>query len=275
VLNITAVDPIKNRLLFDRFLNDSRIGPDGRPSWPDIDLDFPSGERRESVIQEVYRRYGARGAAMTANVIAYRGRNTVREAGKVLGFGDDALDRFTSLYANGDFPETLDLQAQLRLCGIGAAHPRAEALVRLQHHIRGLPRHLGQHPGGMVISRDELDQVVPLEPATMPGRNICQWDKEDCENLGIVKIDFLGLGMMAVLQDSVELCAARGDDTIRALSDIPPDDPETYERIRAADTVGVFQIESRAQMATLTRFRPKDLYDLAMQIAIVRPGPIV
>jgi error-prone DNA polymerase len=275
VLNITAVDPIKNRLLFDRFLNDSRIGPDGRPSWPDIDLDFPSGERRESVIQEVYRRYGARGAAMTANVIAYRGRNTVREAGKVLGFGDDALDRFTSLYANGDFPETLDLQAQLRLCGIGAAHPRAEALVRLQHHIRGLPRHLGQHPGGMVISRDELDQVVPLEPATMPGRNICQWDKEDCENLGIVKIDFLGLGMMAVLQDSVELCAARGDDTIRALSDIPPDDPETYERIRAADTVGVFQIESRAQMATLTRFRPKNLYDLAMQIAIVRPGPIV
>ncbi len=274
VLNITAVDPIKNKLLFDRFLNDSRIGANGRPSWPDIDLDFPSGERRESVIQEVYRRYGARGAAMTANIIAYRGRNTIREVGKVLGFGDDALDRFSSLYANGDFPETLGLQEQLKLSGIAAAHPRAEAMVRLQHHLRGLPRHLGQHPGGMVISAHQLDQVVPLEPAAMPGRNICQWDKEDCENLGIVKIDLLGLGMMAVLQESVELCAARGDHEIRALSDIPADDPLTYERIRAADTVGVFQIESRAQMATLPRFKPKNLYDLAMQVAIVRPGPI-
>ncbi len=274
VLNITAVDPIKNQLLFDRFLNDSRIGPDGNPSWPDIDLDFPSGDRRESVIQEVYRRYGARGAAMTANVIAYRGRSTIREVGKVLGFGEDALERFSSLYANGDFPETLGLQEQLKLSGIAAHHPRAEAMVRVQHHLRGLPRHLGQHPGGMVISLNQLDKVVPLEPATMPGRSICQWDKEDCENLGIVKIDFLGLGMMAVLQETVELCAARGDTKIRALSDIPPDDPLTYERIRAGDTVGVFQIESRAQMATLPRFKPRNLYDLAMEVAIVRPGPI-
>jgi error-prone DNA polymerase len=274
VLGITAVDPIENKLLFDRFLNDSRIGPDGRPSWPDIDLDFPSGARRESVIQEVYARYGRRGAAMTANVITYRGRSIVREVGKVLGFGEDALDRFSSLYANGDFPETLDLQEQLRMSGIAAHHPRAGAMVSLHRHLRGLPRHLGQHSGGMVISQHQLDKVVPLEPATMPDRSVCQWDKDDCENLGIVKIDFLGLGMMAVLQETVELCLSRGDERIRALSDIPPDDPFTYEKIRAADTVGVFQIESRAQMATLPRFQPRNLYDLAMQVAIVRPGPI-
>ncbi len=275
VLGITAVNPLKHRLLFDRFLNDSRVGKDGRPSWPDIDLDFPSGDRRERVIQEVYSRYGRRGAAMTANVITYRGRSTIREVGKVLGFGDDALDRFSSLYANGDFPETLDLQKQLAMSGISAEHPRAAALVRLKHYFsRGLPRHLGQHSGGMVICQGHLDRVMPLEPATMPDRSICQWDKDDCENLGIVKIDFLGLGMMAVLQESVELCVARGDTSIRALNDIPEDDPVTYDRICAADTVGVFQIESRAQMATLPRFKPKDLYDLAMQVAIIRPGPI-
>jgi len=271
-LGITAVDPLRHRLLFDRFLNDSRIGADGNPSWPDIDLDLPSGDRREQVIQEVYRRYGRRGAAMTANVITYRGRSVVREAGKVLGFGEDALDRFSSLYANGDFPETLQLQQQLAMSGIAPDHPRAHAMAMLQPLIHGLPRHLGQHSGGMVICQNQLDKVVPLEPATMPDRTVCQWDKEDCENLGIVKIDLLGLGMMAVMQETIELCAARGGPG--TLNAIPADDPLTYEKIRAADTVGVFQIESRAQMATLPRFKPRDLYDLAMQVAIVRPGPI-
>ncbi|MEO6569117.1 MAG: error-prone DNA polymerase [Opitutaceae bacterium] len=274
MLGITAVNPVKHHLLFDRFLNDSRIGRDGKPSWPDIDLDFPSGERRESVIQEVYQRYGRRGAAMTANVITYRGRSTVREVGKVLGFGDDALDRFSSLYANGDFPETLQLQEQLAMSGIAAQHPRAEAMVKLHYYFsRALPRHLGQHSGGMVICQGQLDKIVPLEPATMPDRSICQWDKDDCENLGIVKIDFLGLGMMAVMQDTIELCAKRSDGP-HTFDDIPPDDKATYDKICEADTVGVFQIESRAQMATLPRFKPKDIYDLAMQVAIVRPGPI-
>jgi error-prone DNA polymerase len=208
---------------------------------------------------------------MTANVITYRGRSIVREVGKVLGFGADAMDRFSSLYANGDFPETLDLQRQLALSGIAAHHPRAAAMVMLQKLIHGLPRHLGQHSGGMVICQGQLHRVVPLEPAAMDDRTVCQWDKEDCENLGIVKIDFLGLGMMAVMQDSIELCGERGP---QSLQDIPEDDPLTYERIRAADTVGVFQIESRAQMATLPRFKPRNLYDLAMQVAIVRPGPI-
>jgi error-prone DNA polymerase len=275
MLGITAVNPVKHRLLFERFLNDSRVGKDGKPSWPDIDLDFPSGDRRERVIQEVYQRYGRRGAAMTANVISYRGRNSVREVGKVLGFGEDALDRFSSLYANGDFPETLQLQQQLAMAGIAREHPRAAAMVKLQNYIRGaaLPRHLGQHSGGMVICAGQLDKIVPLEPATMPNRSVCQWDKDDCENLGIVKIDFLGLGMMAVIQETIELCAQRPDGP-HTLDDIPPDEAETYEKIRAGDTVGVFQIESRAQMATLPRFKPKDLYDLAMQVAIVRPGPI-
>jgi error-prone DNA polymerase len=272
VLGITAVNPLEHRLLFDRFLTDGRKGANGRPSWPDIDLDLPSGDRREAVIQEIYRRYAARGAAMTANVITYRGRSTVREIGKVLGFAEDALDRFSGLYANGDFPQRLDLQEQLRMSGIPGQHPRAAAMVGLYHQIRGLPRHLGQHSGGMVICAGQLDRVMPLEPASMPGRVVCQWDKDDCEDLGIIKVDFLGLGMMAVLQDSLALCAARGGPT--QLKDIPTEDPETFARIRVADTVGVFQIESRAQMATLPRFKPRCLYDLAMQVAIIRPGPI-
>src|SRR5436190_22721943 len=160
---------------------------------------------------------------MTANVITYRGRSSVREVGKVLGFGEDALDRFSGLYANGDFPETLELKQQLEMAGIAANHPRAAAMVRLQHYFkRGLPRHLGQHSGGMVICQGQLDRVVPLEPATMPDRSVCQWDKDDCENLGMVKIDFLGLGMMAVMQDTIELCAARADGP-HTLDDIPPD----------------------------------------------------
>lgn len=166
VLGITAV---KHRLLFDRFLNDSRIGKDGKPSWPDIDLDFSSGERRERVIQEVYQRYGRRSAAMTTNVITYRGRSTVREVGKVLGFGEDALDRFSTLYANSDFPETFDVEAQLKMAGVAAVHPRLHAMLDLQNNFRrALPRHLGQHSGGMVISGGQLDKVVPLEPGACP-----------------------------------------------------------------------------------------------------------
>ncbi len=272
-LRITSVDPIAGRLLFERFLSEGRHGADGQPSWPDIDLDFPSGELRESVIQEVYRRYAPRGAAMVANVITYRGRSAVRELGKVMGLAEDVMDRFSALYANGDFPQTLDVREQVKLAGLSESHPRLEAMLGVYHQMKGLPRHLGQHSGGMVLCPHHLDQIVPIEPATMENRAVIQWDKDDCEDLGLVKIDFLGLGMMAVLQDTFELCRGRGGPT--DLADIPQDDPATYASMQAADTVGVFQIESRAQMATLPRFRPQTFYDVAMQVSIVRPGPIV
>ena len=265
-LGITAVDPIASKLLFERFLSE------GRSDWPDIDLDLPSGDARESVIQEVYRRYGKLGAAMTANVISFRGKSTMREVGKVLGLPDDVLDRFSSLFHGGDYPHTLALKEQLKLAGITADHPRLEALVGTCQQVHGLPRHLGQHSGGMVLSAGNLSQYVPLENARMPGRSVLQWDKSDCEDMGIIKVDLLGLGMMAAMQETLEICAARGQPV--DLARLPKDDAATFEMIRAADTVGVFQIESRAQMATLPRMKPVTFYDLAIEVAIIRPGPI-
>jgi len=265
-LHITAVDAVKNKLLFERFLSE------GRKSWPDIDIDLPSGDRRERVIQEVYRRYGRHGAAMTANVITYRGRSAAREIGKALNISGDVLDRFSALFANGDFPHTLELSAQMEQSGLPRLHPRAAVFCELYARIHGLPRHLGQHSGGMVISQGKLDAVVPLENASMPGRSVIQWDKEDCEELGIIKVDLLGLGMMSVLQDAVELTRQRGRPV--DLAHLPHDDAETYELMCQADTVGVFQIESRAQMATLPRMRPRCFYDVAIEVAIIRPGPI-
>ncbi|MDB6095564.1 MAG: polymerase alpha subunit [Verrucomicrobia bacterium] len=265
-LGITAVDPIASKLLFERFLSE------GRSDWPDIDLDFPSGDRREDVIQEVYRRYGRTGTAMTANVITYQSRITMREVGKVFGFSEDVLDRFSSLFAHGDLPETLDLKTQLQAAGVAGDNPRARQLLETCARVHGLPRHLGQHSGGMVLSHGNLSQFVPLENASMPGRSVIQWDKTDCEEMGIVKVDLLGLGMMAVLQDSLEICAARGRPV--DLAGLPKDDPATFKAIQEADTVGMFQIESRAQMATLPRMKPETFYDLAIEVAIIRPGPI-
>jgi error-prone DNA polymerase len=266
-LGITAVDPIGGKLLFERFL------AEGRKSWPDIDLDLPSGERREKVIQEVFRKYGKHGAAMTANVITYRGRSAMREIGKALHFPEDVLKRFSDLFANGDFEHTLELEEQVIQAGVPRSHERFRPLVQLYHRIYGLPRHLGQHSGGMVICQGRLDEVVPLENASMPGRVVVQWDKDDCEDLGIVKVDFLGLGMMAVLQDAVELTHRRGRGV--DLAHIPKDDAATFDLMQKADTVGTFQIESRAQMATLPRMKPKEFYDVAIEVAIIRPGPIV
>jgi error-prone DNA polymerase len=265
-LAITPVDPVSNHLVFERFLNESRKG------WPDIDLDLPSGDRREAVIQEIYRRYGRHGAAMTANVISYRGRSAAREIGKALNFSPSILDRFSHLFANGDFPHTLDLTSQIEQAGLPKEHPRMPAFISLYRAIYGLPRHLGQHSGGMIICQNRLSSFVPLENASMPGRVVAQWDKDDCEDLGIVKVDLLGLGMMSVMQDAFELCRERGRPL--DLAHIPKNDTATFEMMQKADTIGVFQIESRAQMATLPRMKPECFYDVVIEVAIIRPGPI-
>src|SRR5438874_7766975 len=265
-LGITPVDPVSNHLVFERFLSE------GRKGWPDIDLDLPSGDRRESVIQEIYQRYGRHGAAMTANVITYRGRSAAREIGKALNFSPSILDRFSHLFANGDFPHTLDLASQIEQAGLPKKHPRMPAFISLYQAIYGLPRHLGQHSGGMIICQNKLSSFVPLENASMPERVVAQWDKDDCEDLGIVKVDLLGLGMMSVMQDAFELCRERGRPL--DLAHIPKDDEKTFEIMQHADTIGVFQIESRAQMATLPRMKPKCFYDVVIEVAIIRPGPI-
>src|SRR5881409_2612673 len=269
-LGITPVDPVSSHLVFERFLNESRKG------WPDIDLDLPSGDRREAVIQEIYRRYGKHGAAMTANVISYRGRSAAREIGKALNFSPSIIDRFSHLFASGDFPHTMELEAQIEAAGLPKHHPRMPAFIRLYHAIYGLPRHLGQHSGGMIICQNKLSSFVPLENASMPGRVVAQWDKDDCEDLGIVKVDLLGLGMMSVMQDAFELCRQRErpDRSGLDLAHIPKNDEKTFDIMQHADTIGVFQIESRAQMATLPRMKPKCFYDVVIEVAIIRPGPI-
>ncbi len=265
-LGITAVDPVKFHVLFERFLSERRKG------WPDIDIDLPSGERRERVIQEVYRRYGPHGAAMTATVITYRGRSAAREIGKVLGLPADVLDRFSALFASGDFPHSLELMGQLEKAGLPSTHPRAEVFADLYRQVARLPRHLGQHTGGMIVGQGALNRVVPLENASMAGRVVCQWDKDDCEDLGIIKVDLLGLGMMSALQDAVRMTREQGRPV--DLAQLPENDPPTYEMLRRADTIGVFQVESRAQMATLPRMKPRCFYDLVIEVAIIRPGPI-
>jgi error-prone DNA polymerase len=220
-------------LLFERFLSEER------GEWPDIDLDLPSGEQRERVIQYVYQRYGRHGAAMTANVITYRGRSAAREVGKVFGENRD--------------------------------HPKYRQMCEA---IQDLPRHLGQHSGGMVVCQGQLDSVVPLEPAAMPGRVVVQWDKDDCADMGIIKVDLLGLGMMAVLEESlVHIRESYGEEV--DLGRLPQNDPAVYQALQGADTVGMFQVESRAQMATLPRLKPRNFYDIVVEVGIIRPGPIV
>ncbi len=291
-LGITAVDPVKMELLFERFLSEER------GEWPDIDLDLPSGDRRERVIQHVFQKYGKHGAAMTANVITYRGRSAAREVGKALALEAEQIDRLAKVMHQFEFVDPSDtLSRNMATVGMTADEPRVGHFTRLWRQMQDLPRHLGQHSGGMVICQGELSSVVPLENASMPDRVVVQWDKEDCADMGLIKVDLLGLGMMAVLQDAIHLVngetapsrepqasspkpQASRPPSLQAssrfdLAHIPPDDPAVYEMLRAADTIGVFQVESRAQMATLPRLKPTTFYDLVVEVAIIRPGPIV
>jgi error-prone DNA polymerase len=267
-LGITAVDPIGMDLLFERFLSEER------GEWPDIDLDLPSGDDREKAIQYVYQRYGQLGAAMTANVITYRGRLAAREVGKVFGFDTETLNRLSGLVGNFEWRGPNDtLDRHFMAAGFDLTQKRIAKYLDLCVRLQDMPRHLSQHSGGMVICQGQLDSVVPLEPATMPNRVVVQWDKDDCADLGIVKVDLLGLGMMAVLKDSIRLIRDHYGEEVD-LAHLPADCPDIYGVIRKADTIGMFQIESRAQMASLPRNHPEKFYDLVTQVALIRPGPI-
>src|SRR5204862_2116620 len=286
-LGITAVDPVGMDRLFEPFLSEER------GEWPYIDLDLPSGDRREEVIQHVYAKYGALGAAMTANVITYRGRSAAREVGKALGFDAAQVDRLAKIMNQFEFADPSDtLPRQLSAVGLDLSSSRVRLFARLWQQMLDLPRHLGQHSGGMVICQGQLDAVVPLENATMPGRVVVQWDKDDCTDMGIVKVDLLGLGMMAAIQDALTLInepratshEPRAEDPEPQapsheprvdLAHLPENDPAVYKMLQEADTIGLFQVESRAQMATLPRLKPACFYDIVVQVAIIRPGPIV
>ncbi len=299
-LGITAVDPVGMDLLFERFLSEER------GEWPDIDLDLPSGDRREQVIQYVYQRYGELGAGMTANVITYRGRSAAREAGKALGLDESQIDGLARAMNRFEYTDASDtLTRHLTAGGFDLKDPRIELFADLWRRMQDLPRHLGQHSGGMVICQGRLDSVVPLEQASMPGRVVVQWDKDDCAEMGIIKVDLLGLGMMAALQEAIAIVntqapgsrlqttgrspkarsleprarslqpAARSPQPVLDLAHLPQDDPAVYRLLQTADTIGLFQVESRAQMAVLPRLHPDHFYDLVVQVAIIRPGPIV
>ncbi len=271
-LSITAVDPVKMGLLFERFLSEER------GEWPDIDLDLPSGDQREKVIQYVYQRYGPDGAAMTANVITYRDRSAAREVARALGYSRAQEDRLSKRLGSWHYDtsrgDPKSMADELVAAGFDPEDPRVELFSEMWQRIHNLPRHLGQHSGGMVIAAGRLDEVVPLEPAAMENRVVVQWDKDDCADLGIIKVDLLGLGMLQALEEAIPLIRTHEKVEVD-LAHLPPDDPATYEMLRQADTVGVFQVESRAQMASLPRNKPEKFYDLVIQVAIIRPGPIV
>src|SRR4029077_12742869 len=231
-LSITAVDPVKMELLFERFLSEER------GEWPDIDLDLPSGDQRERVIQHVYEKYGPHGAGMTANVITYRDRSSAREVGKALGYSLEQVDALSKQLGGRDLREIHDppeeLKGEIRAAGLDPEERRARHFLRLFLQIQNLPRHLGQHSGGIVVARGRLDEVAPLEPASMPGRVVIQWDKDDCADLGIVKVDLLGLGILAAMEEAVPMIE-RHEGVKVDLARLPQE-PGVYRMLREADT---------------------------------------
>jgi error-prone DNA polymerase len=258
-LGITEVDPARMSMLFERFISRERDEP------PDIDVDFEH-QRREEVIQYIYRKYGRDRAALAATVITYRPRSAIRDAGKALGFSPGQVDQLARNLSWWDEPQTL--AQRLREQGFDPGNLKVKQLLHLVQCLCRFPRHLSQHVGGFVISEHSLASLVPVENAAMPDRTIIQWDKDDLETLGLLKVDCLALGMLTAIHRCLDLIGGL------TLADIPPEDPETYGMIQRADTVGVFQVESRAQMAMLPRLKPACYYDLVIEVAIVRPGPI-
>jgi error-prone DNA polymerase len=266
-LEITIVDSVGLDLLFERFLSEER------GEWPDIDLDLPSEADRERAIQYVYQRYGELGAAMTANVTTYRSRSASREAGKVLGFDKATAGRLAGLVSSWEWKGPSDTLANtFQAAGFDMRNARIQKYLEMCGRMQNLPRNLSQHSGGMVICQGHLDSVVPIERASMAGRTVVQWDKDDCSDMKIIKVDLLGLGMLAVLKDTAYLVPQYYGVPLD-YAQLPQDDA-VYESIQKADTVGLFQIESRAQMSALPRTKPKCFADLSMQVAIIRPGPV-
>ncbi|MDX1514816.1 MAG: error-prone DNA polymerase, partial [Gammaproteobacteria bacterium] len=263
-LGITEVDPARMEMLFERFISRERNEP------PDIDVDFEH-ERREEVIQYIYQKYGRERAALAATVITYQPRSAVRDVGKALGLDLAQVDRLAKTLAWWDGKRVLG--ERFAESGLDPSAPVMKKLAALVGTLVGFPRHLSQHTGGFVIARDALSDLVPVENAAMPERTVIQWDKDDLDTLGLLKVDVLGLGMLTAIRKSLELVGACHGKPV-SMVEVPAEDPAVYEMIGHADTVGVFQIESRAQMAMLPRMRPACFYDLVIEVAIVRPGPI-
>ncbi len=271
-LGVTSVDPDRIDVLFERFVSRERDEP------PDIDIDFEH-ERREEVIQYIYGKYGRERAGLTAEVITYRRRSAVRDVGKALGFSLDAVDRIAKRvdsWEKNPFADSEggDVPAQLTALGFDAHDATVRHFVRLVREIIGFPRHLSQHVGGFVMTRAPLCELVPIENAAMEDRTVIEWDKDDIEAMGMLKVDVLGLGMLTCLRKGLELVERHYGRSL-TLATIPPEDPAVYDMMCNADTLGVFQIESRAQMTMLPRLQPRCFYDLVIEVAIVRPGPIV
>lgn len=263
-LGVTEVDPARGNMLFERFISKER----GEP--PDIDVDFEH-QRREEVIQYIYRKYGRDRAAIAAAVSTYRARGVLRETGKALGVDMQIVDAVAK--SHHWFDNSADLLKRFEECGLNPQTPLIRAWATLAAQLYGFPRHLSQHSGGFVISRGKLTRLVPVENAAMAERSVIQWDKDDLESLGLLKIDVLALGMLSAIRRTLDLVSEQRGERFE-MQDIPSEDDATYDMISAADTVGVFQIESRAQMSMLPRMRPRTFYDLVIEVAIVRPGPI-
>ncbi len=261
-LGVTSVDPVKMDLLFERFLSRERAEP------PDIDLDIEHN-RREEVIQHMYQKYGRDRAAMVANVVRYRKRSAIREVGKAFGIPEIVLDLCAKLLPHGDG----NLEAVFREAGLDLPAHLLGQMAELVHQVVGFPRHLSIHPGGFLLGSEPVDTIVPIENATMENRTVIQWDKTDIETMNLFKVDLLGLGALTHLDYAFRLLKSHYD-TDLSLATIPPDDKEVYDMACRADTVGVFQIESRAQMSMLPRLKPRNYYDLVVEISLVRPGPI-